>query len=148
MGRRRTLPNVVPRACAHCGEIFTPIPKKWKQKLCSKSCQWAVHSRPKNLNGQLSRSTALKRGDSQRGRGEGKTYIKFAGHHLHRILAEQKIGRELRKGEIVHHLDGNPRNNNPENLEVLMSSGEHIHRHMKELQAARRRAAEARNGAQ
>lgn len=48
-------------------------------------------------------------------------------HHLadvrgyayeHRLVAEQKIGRRLRKGEHVHHLDENKQNNDPANLLV------------------------------
>lgn len=39
--------------------------------------------------------------------------------YLHRINMEKKLGRKLRPGEQVHHLDGNPKNNNPANLEVV-----------------------------
>lgn len=37
----------------------------------------------------------------------------------HRLIAQRKIGRPLRTGEHVHHIDGNKQNNHPENLEVL-----------------------------
>lgn len=62
------------------------------------------------------------------------------GHHLqnqwgwvaqHRIVAEDKIGRPLRRsrdpkiGEHVHHIDGCPTNNDPANLEVLTKSQHH-----------------------
>lgn len=42
----------------------------------------------------------------------------------HRRIAELKIGRKLRKGEIVHHIDGNKLNNNPDNL-VVLSRADH-----------------------
>ena len=46
---------------------------------------------------------------------------------LHRITAEQTLGRPLLATEIVHHRDGNPRNNAPENLLVLPSQAYHAH---------------------
>lgn len=56
-------------------------------------------------------------------RGTGtKTYIKENGRHQHRVVAEKKLGRKLKKGEIVHHIDGDKHNNKPENLEVMTQS--------------------------
>jgi hypothetical protein len=51
------------------------------------------------------------------------------GVHEHRTIAEQKIGRKLKPGEIVHHKDHNKRNNDPENIEVLASQSEHCKVH-------------------
>ena len=45
--------------------------------------------------------------------------------YLHRIIAEQSIGRKLRPGEIVHHLDEDKSNNSPENLVVCSSASVH-----------------------
>ncbi len=48
-------------------------------------------------------------------------------HHLadvrgyayeHRLVAEKKIGRRLRKGEVAYHRDLNKRNNKPRNILV------------------------------
>ena len=47
----------------------------------------------------------------------------------HRVVASKKVGRWLKKGEIVHHIDGNPLNNNPDNLEVVTNIFEHRFRH-------------------
>jgi hypothetical protein len=44
----------------------------------------------------------------------------------HRIVMENKIGRYLEPSEVVHHIDGNPSNNNIENLELFSSQSEHI----------------------
>ena len=47
---------------------------------------------------------------------------KVAGKIVYRRLAEMEIGRTLREDEEVHHIDGNHRNNNVDNLEVLTVS--------------------------
>lgn len=44
--------------------------------------------------------------------------------------AEKKIGRELEPGEIVHHIDGNKKNDDPDNLMVITQS-EHIREHLR-----------------
>ncbi|MCC3459783.1 MAG: HNH endonuclease [Oscillatoriales cyanobacterium] len=52
--------------------------------------------------------------------------------YLHRIIAEQTLGRSLKPGEIVHHMDEDKTNNSPENLVVCTAS---VHRqyHRKSL---------------
>ncbi|QOJ37088.1 MAG: HNH endonuclease [Nitrospira sp.] len=65
----------------------------------------------------------------QRGRGLGLSYIKQDGKHQHRLVAQRTIGRPLRSGEIVHHLNGDKRDNRPENLEVLSSQSQHARLH-------------------
>lgn len=68
------------------------------------------------------------------------TYPKFLGRHLHRQVAEQKLGRPLRSNEIVHHIDENKHNNNPDNLEVLIDQSHHIRRHSRSSNGKLRRA--------
>ena len=46
----------------------------------------------------------------------------------HRCVMEQLLGRELTEDEVVHHLNGNKRDNRPENL-ALMSRGDHTRLH-------------------
>ena len=46
----------------------------------------------------------------------------------HRVIMENILGRLLKKGEVVHHIDGNKHNNNPENLQ-LMTANEHCKHH-------------------
>lgn len=72
------------------------------------------------------------------GKGEGKSYEKTFGVHTHRIVAAEKIGRPLKKGEVVHHKDENRRNNNPDNLHVFSSQAEHA-RHHKEQESVKRK---------
>lgn len=79
------------------------------------------------FNARMARETAQRRGDAQRGRGT-KWYVKRNGRHEHRLVAEQMLGRPLEKGEIVHHRDGNKKNNDPSNLAV-MTQGMHMREH-------------------
>lgn len=70
------------------------------------------------------------------GTGEGKTYTKYYGKHTHRLVAEQALGRELLPDEIVHHIDGNKRNNDLSNLAVMTQS-EHAKIHAAERRGSR-----------
>lgn len=44
----------------------------------------------------------------------------------HRLVMESVLGRYLEKHEVVHHIDGNPLNNNPSNLVVFGSNADHL----------------------
>lgn len=61
---------------------------------------------------------------NQNGKSKWSNYRK---EHL--IIAEEKIGRPLKDNEIVHHIDGNKLNNNPDNLDVLSSESKHREAH-------------------
>lgn len=43
----------------------------------------------------------------------------------HRLLMAQRIGRLMTRTEVVHHLDHDPTNNDPTNLELWPSNGSH-----------------------
>ena len=55
----------------------------------------------------------------------------------HRLIVEKKIGRYLLPEEIVHHMDGNKKNNDPDNLEIL-SKGQHVSKHFKAIEEVTR----------
>lgn len=54
----------------------------------------------------------------------GTKYGSYVG--VHRLVMEQKLGRFLLKTEVVDHIDGNIRNNHPDNLRVYASNTEHL----------------------
>ena len=44
----------------------------------------------------------------------------------HRLIMEQHLGRYLTEEEVVHHVDGNPSNNDIENLRLFANQSDHI----------------------
>ena len=74
---------------------------------------------------RMTPETRMKLREAHLNTGEGKSYEKFMGRHTHRIVAEQMLGRPLRPGEVVHHIDEDKRNNSPENLMVFSTQAEH-----------------------
>jgi len=77
-------------------------------------------------------------GDLQKAKGQGRTYTKTKGRHIHRVVMEQMLGRPLTPGEIVHHKDGNKLNNSPENLELISSQADHTRAHIPGMLARRK----------
>ena len=59
------------------------------------------------------------------------TYRKYFGKHEHRVVAEKKIGRPIRPGEHVHHIDGDKHNNHSDNL-IVLSASDHLRLHAME----------------
>ena len=56
---------------------------------------------------------------------------RFKKHYMyeHTLVMEKKIGRYLRLGEVVHHIDFVKTNNHPDNLQVFKSNAEHMKFH-------------------
>lgn len=48
---------------------------------------------------------------------------------IHKEVAEKKIGRNLQKHEVVHHINGNKLDNNPNNLFVCSTKQQHCQVH-------------------
>ena len=53
---------------------------------------------------------------------------KTGGFYISRLVVEEFLGRDLSSNEIVHHIDGDPLNNNLENLQVV-TRAEHMQIH-------------------
>lgn len=53
--------------------------------------------------------------------------------YLHREIASEKLGRKLKPGETVHHVDEDKFNNDPENLWVFRSNADHSSYHNQKL---------------
>lgn len=122
--------------CDYCGREFEKRKADvFEHNFCNRECARTFTSlRMTNYNIEhnptamtMKRRTAVRQ--SRLGKGEGKTYTKTYGRHTHRIVAEQMLGRPLKPGEVVHHINEDKRDNRPENLMVFSSQAEHARWH-------------------
>ena len=103
------------RNCVICKTPFVPSHPKAKNLYCSHKCSGIGHIKEK-----INRS--------------GYVYIHAPFHPFatkqglvaeHKILIEAKIGRYLKKGEKVHHINHKPGDNRIENLLLCKDESEH-----------------------
>lgn len=137
--------------CDFCGVRIQRFPSQIKKhNFCSRSCLAAFSSKTqnpagyatlKNYTGQsenMKRLNALlnpsrmtpevrqKLRKARLAKSSGhRSYPKFFGRHLHRTIAELALGRVLKPGEVVHHIDGNKQNNDHKNLMAFESQAQH-----------------------
>jgi hypothetical protein len=115
---------VIACVCIQCNKSFE-TPAAWIRKGGGKFCSRRCHNAAQTGTG-ISRHgdgyLLLKKPDHPRASSAGFVYV-------HILVAEQKLGRPLFPGETVHHRDHNVLNNEPENIEVFESRGEHTRHH-------------------
>ncbi len=124
------------KSCEYCQKEFikgTSIEYNWKRKrYCTKKCQQiGSHKRKYNYvkkgwNPKSGVSTRFKKGNKHPfwKSGNQVTYRNYA-----RQIISEHLGRELIKGEAVHHLDHNYQNNEIDNLYVFPNNVEHLKYH-------------------
>ena len=142
--------------CDWCGKEFKRDECYMRGKrhhFCCRQCLWDFSNKEKNPGGydslkdlrgvsahmsQMNREmnslrmtpeTRAKIRVARLGRGKCEGYSKIYGKPAHRVVAEQLLGRHLLPEEVVHHRDGNPYNNVPENLQVFPNRAAHAHFH-------------------
>lgn len=129
----------------------------WKEKIRAtakeKGCgKWMIGRRlseetkrkigQKSLGHKLNAESRMKISNRLRGENNGKwnggkspykrAPVALSGdkrRDIHRILMEEKIGRLLKIGEIVHHINGDRCNNSKENLILLRNHYSHKRLH-------------------
>jgi 5-methylcytosine-specific restriction endonuclease McrA len=96
-----------------------------------RSHQWALKVRRHyGIDALPRREQNLRRHGGPTRRISSKGYVLVSGpggeEFEHRLVAERKLGRRLRPGEVVHHIDGDKTNNQASNLRVFASHSEHM----------------------
>ena len=115
--------------CSLCGKEFKRI--KWLhtqhqrrgciKDYCSTKC--------KNKYQSISHGCNWKGGRQKQGKYIAIWISKNKRIREHRLVMEKKIGRKIRKGEVVHHINGNPTDNRIENLVLCKTHGEHTEKY-------------------
>jgi endogenous inhibitor of DNA gyrase (YacG/DUF329 family) len=113
--------------CASCGATVNKYPSQIRERnFCSRACLGVYRST--HLVGE---KAAHWKGGEKKDR--NRTLIYKPDHpnadsrgyvYRYRLVAEEMLGRFLERWEIVHHRDGDPGNDEPDNL-VVTSQSEH-----------------------
>lgn len=125
--------------CEYCGKILLRKQSAIHAHVfcCREHSKQYLSNKMKRMNQELNSTRMIPETREKirfsrlaKNTGNEYSYPKYYGKHEHRIIAEKILGRKLKQGEIVHHIDGNPRNNSIENIEVLDSQSVHASLHL------------------
>ena len=146
------------RLCKSCGNEF--IPRKYQidlgqGRLCSNKCSLIeIHKSGvahtdeacKKRKESLIESGVYDRAPRGEDHPQWKEKVESGGYWLihtedgkrleHRVLMERHIGRRLTAEEVIHHVNGDKKENRIENL-MIMTRAEHMDEHRDEIVAAR-----------
>ena len=122
--------------CDSCGKKIQRYSfhlKRNTYNYCSQKCfssknrllqigQWTKEKNPKWNNGKTTFNgyIAIFQPDHPNCNKRGYVYE-------HRLVMEKHLGRYLKKKEVVHHIDGNKKNNDINNLMLFPTHSAHIH---------------------
>lgn len=107
------------KVCANCGSVFYRTGKPKYKSFCSQECS------KEYMKGIQS---PFWKGGTELNTGYRMLKVNGKYELEHRVLMERHIGRKLEPGEVVHHKDGNRKNNLLNNL-IIMEKREHDRYH-------------------
>lgn len=117
------------KKCVICGKEFKTY-RKTVNITCSIECRTIQHK--KDMTGRCGeKASNWKQGKTKI---EGRKYIYKKGHKNatvnkiyiaeHRLIMSEKLGRPLKRTEVVHHINGDYLDNRIENL-IIVTRSEH-----------------------
>lgn len=119
--------KVTQRVCQNCGKEFT-YPTCWLKKkngragmYCSRAC-WNEYANKTDIKFGGRKPWTGKVRECPRSDGYITEYDEAHGRYVlqHRLVMERMLGRQLEKGEKVHHKNSDRTDNRPENLEIII----------------------------
>lgn len=129
-----------------CNKHYHVMKQQRRRKSCACGCgeltsytyKHGHHTRLFSPEEQARRGR-MNDGSKLRDTGQGKSYRKVKQRHEHRAVVEKALGRRLTYEDVVHHINGDKRDNRIENLKVV-TRAEHIELHRRDMVEAQRRA--------